>query len=251
MQTAVTQLALFPETDEPDPESGFSVRRSGRARRLSIKVYPRGRVEVVVPRRTSARAVQAFVESHRDWINNTRAAFAAEHPSEPFALPSRINLPAIDRAYCVRYERATEAQNVRYRTIGSTIVLSGATDDEKSCVAALRRWLTALAKKEFLPRLRALSAETGNAFQRMQVRGQRTCWGSHSGKGTVSLNFCLLFLEPRQLRYVLVHELCHARHMDHSARFWRLVGRFEPDYRQLDKGLNDAWTYIPTWVGLY
>jgi predicted metal-dependent hydrolase len=251
MPTAATQLALFPETIEPDPVSGFSVRRSGRARRLSIKVYPRGRVEVVVPRRTSARAVQAFVESHRDWINTTRAAFAAEHPSEPFALPSRINLPAIDRAFCVRYERATGAGLVRYRTVGSTVVLSGATDDAESCVAALRRWLTALAKKEFLPRLRALSAETGNAYQRMQVRGQRTCWGSHSGKGTVSLNFCLLFLEPRQLRYVLVHELCHARHMNHSSRFWQLVGRFEPDYRRLDKGLNDAWKYIPTWVGLY
>jgi len=251
MPTAATQLALFPEKIESDPVSGFSVRRSGRARRLSIKIYPRGRVEVVVPRRTSARAVQAFVESHLDWISKTRAAFAAEHPSEPFALPNRIDLPAIDRAFCVRYERATDAGIVRYRTVGSTVVLSGATDDEESCVAALRRWLVSLAKKEFPPRLRELSAETGNAYQRMQVRGQRTCWGSHSGRGTVSLNYCLLFLQPRQLRYVLVHELCHARHMNHSSRFWQLVGRFEPDYRRLDRGLNDAWKYIPTWVGLY
>ena len=251
MPKAATQLPLFSDTIEPDPESGFSVRRSGRARRLSIKVYPRGRVEVVVPNRTSARAVQEFVESHRDWIHRTRTAFAAEHPSEPFALPSRIDLPAIDRAFCVRYERATDAATVRHRTVGSTIVLSGGTDNEESCVAALKRWLMALAKQELLPRLRTLSAETGNPFQRMQVRGQRTCWGSHSGKGTVSLNYCLLFLEPRQLRYVLIHELCHARHMNHSARFWRLVGRFEPEYRRLDKGLNDAWRYIPTWVGLY
>jgi predicted metal-dependent hydrolase len=251
MPTSATQLALFSETDEPDPVSGFSVRRSGRARRLSIKVYPRGRVEVVVPHRTSARTVQAFVESHRGWIDKTRAAFAAQHPSEPFALPVRIDLPGIDRTFCVRYERATGSGTVRYRTIGSTVVLSGATDDEELCVAALRRWLMALAKKEFLPRLRALSAETGNAYRRMQVRGQRTCWGSYSGKGTVSLNYCLLFLQPRQLRYVLIHELCHARHMNHSARFWRLVGRFEPEYRRLDKGLNDAWKYIPTWVGLY
>jgi predicted metal-dependent hydrolase len=251
MQTAATQLPLFPERDEPDSESGFSVRRSDRARRLSIKVYPRGRVEVVVPRRTSARTVQAFVESHRSWISKTRAAFAAEHPAEPFALPSRIHLPAIDRAFCVRYERATDAGTVRYRTIGGTIVLSGATDDEESCVAALKRWLAGLAKQEFLPRLKALSAETGNAYRRMQVRGQRTCWGSHSGKGTISLNFCLLFLQPRQLRYVLVHELCHARHMNHSQRFWRLVGRHEPDYRRLDKALNEAWKHIPTWVGLY
>ena len=251
MQKAARQLPLFSETTEPDPVSGFSVRRSGRARRLSIKVFPRGRVEVVVPRRTSARAVREFVESQREWIHATRAAFAAEYHAEPFALPGRIKLPAIDRSFCVRYERATDAATVRYRTIGSTVVLSGATDNEDSCVAALKRWLVALARQEFVPRLRALSAETGNTYRQLQVRGQRTCWGSHSGKGTISLNFCLLFLEPRQLRYVLIHELCHARHMNHSARFWRLVCRFEPEYRRLDKGLNDAWRYIPTWVGLY
>ena len=49
----------------------------------------------------------------------------------------------------------------------------------------------------------------------------------------------------------MIHELCHARHMNHSRRFWRLVASFEPDYRRLDKDLNDSWKYIPTWVGIY
>ena len=44
---------------------------------------------------------------------------------------------------------------------------------------------------------------------------------------------------------------CHARHMNHSQRFWRLVGSFEPDFRKLDKDLNSCWNRIPTWVGLY
>ena len=85
----------------------------------------------------------------------------------------------------------------------------------------------------------------------MHVRGQKTCWGSHSSTGTISLNYCLMFLEARQLRYVMIHELCHARHMNHSPGFWRLVGSFEPDYRRLDKALNTCWKRIPTWVGIY
>ena len=60
-----------------------------------------------------------------------------------------------------------------------------------------------------------------------------------------------MFLEPRLMRYVMIHELCHARHMNHSARFWRQVGSFERDYRRLDKALNSCWKRIPTWVGIY
>ena len=231
--------------------SGFSVRESGRARRLSIKVYPRGRVEVVVPRRTSARAVQTFVDAHRDWIRDARAAFAAEHPPEPFSLPTSVRLPAVERAFCVRYSRDDEGRGVRYRVVGNTVVLSGAIDDEGQCVAALKRWLTSLAKKEYLPRLRALSDLTENRFRKLHVRGQKTCWGSHSSSGTISLNYCLMFLQPRMLRYVMIHELCHARHMNHSAQFWRLVASFEPDYRKIDRALNSAWRDIPIWVGIY
>jgi predicted metal-dependent hydrolase len=49
----------------------------------------------------------------------------------------------------------------------------------------------------------------------------------------------------------MIHELCHAKHMNHSRRFWALVRRFEPDYRKLDRQLTQAWHHIPTWVGIY
>ena len=231
--------------------SGFSVRESGRAKRLSIKVYPRGRVEVVVPRRTRPADVEAFVESHREWIREARARFAAEHPPEAFSLPDSVHLPGIGRSFCMRYDRDDSSAKVRYRVSGNTVILSGRTADETLCVKALKRWLTALAKKEYLPRLRSLSALTNNSFRRMHVRGQKTCWGSHSSSGTISLNYCLMFLSPAHLRYVMVHELCHARHMNHSQRFWRLVSSFEPQYRKLDRELNNSWKQIPVWVGIY
>ena len=244
-------MPLFSEVDQPDSMSGFSIRESGRARRLSIRVFPRGRVEVVVPMRTRPKEVREFVEAHRDWISKARANFAAEHEPEPFALPDVINLHAIDRQFSIQYAPAGGAKTVNYRQQGESVMLSGRTDDEQLCVRALKRWLTSIAKREYLPRLKTLSGLTGNSFSKLHVRGQRTCWGSHSSSGTISLNFCLLFLRPEQFRYVMIHELCHARHMNHSKRFWSLVGRFESDYRQLDKGLNVSWKQIPTWVGIY
>ena len=260
MSEPAQQLSLFDSLREPDSLSGFSVRRSKRARRLSVKVYPRGRVEVVVPRRTSARDVQAFVAENREWIDTTRAEFARLHPPEPFALPVRIELPAISLRVRVSYRADPDRSRVHYRyrsskdatgCDGGHLELSGPVHDAGSCVEALRRWLAAEARRRIEPQLRRLSALTGNGYRRLQVRGQRTCWGSHSSRGTVSVNYCLLFVAPELLRYLLVHELCHARHMNHSRRFWREVGRFEPDYRRLDKALGDAWMAVPTWVGIY
>ncbi len=214
-------------------------------------MFPRGRVEVVVPKRTRPRVVREFVEAHREWIDNARAEFAAEHPPEPFALPDRIWLGGIEKHFDVRYEPDEGASTVRYRNSGGAVVLSGQTTDEKLCVKALKRWLTRTARKEFEPRLRSLARLTGQSFRKLHVRGQRTCWGSHSSSGTISLNYCLLFLDPEHLRYVMIHELCHARHMNHSRRFWRLVGRYEPDFRRLDSDLDQSWKHISTWVGIY
>jgi predicted metal-dependent hydrolase len=195
--------------------------------------------------------VREFVEAHRDWIQKARESFAAEHPPEPFVLPTTVNLNGVGQQFKVRYEARRQAASVKYRAHSNTVTLYGRTEDEKLCVRALKRWLTKLAKREYAPRLRTLSGLTANTYKKLHVRGQRTCWGSHSSNGTISLNYCLMFLDPEHLRYVMIHELCHARHMNHSHRFWRLVAQFEPDYRRLDKDLNGSWKKIPTWVGIY
>jgi predicted metal-dependent hydrolase len=254
------QLTLFP-ADDPHLESAavaespevapiFSVRESARARRLSIKVFPRGKVEVVVPKRTRPGTVAAFVAENQDWIRRARDSFAAEHRPEPFALPRSIELPAVGRVVVVNYLQKP-GKTVRYRCSGDCLTLSGRVSDAKACISAIRRWLAVLARQEYAPRLNALSELTDLNFSRIQVRAQRTCWGSRSSSGTLSLNLCLLFLQPALLRYLMIHELCHGRHMNHSKRFWCLVGHFEPDYRALDRELTESWKSVPSWLGIY
>lgn len=216
-----------------------------------IKVYPGGRVEVVVPRRTRAADVQTFVQDNAAWIENAREAFAADYPSDAFALPETIRLPSIGRKLSVRYRPRPGATTVRYSLGENVLVLSGKTDDEQLCVRALRRCLSAIAKEEFAPRLRSLALLISTSYKRMQIRAQRTCWGSRSSSGTVSLNVCLLFLEPTIVRYLLIHELCHGRQMDHSQKFWKLVEKYEPDYRRLDRKLTESWRRVPPWMGVH
>jgi len=245
-------LPLFEaKPDEPGQKPGFSVRISHRAKRLSIKVFPRGRVEVVVPRRTSARAVKAFVDENREWIDRARDSFAKNYTPESFALPTEIALPTVDEQITVCYVPEAGTETVRFRMSNGKLTLSGKTDDEKQCVLALKRWLSGMARRSFEPRLRALSVLTETPYKKVHIRMQRTCWGSRSSSGTVSLNLCLLFLKPEITRYLMIHELCHGRHMNHSKRFWKLVSRFEPEYRALDRRLGESWRDVPNWLGVY
>ncbi len=251
MHSAAPQLPLFPEHDEPGFEPGFDVRESARARRLSIKVFPRGRIEVVVPKRTRPREVESFVDENREWIKRARESFAVKHPPEPFKLPDSVELRSLGRSIKVRYEPKKGADVVRFRGKGNEVVLSGQITNDKLCIRALKRWLASMARKEFEPRLCALSELTETTFIKLQVRAQRTCWGSRSGTGTLSLNLCLLFLEPELVRYLMIHELCHGRHMNHSKSFWRFVRKFEPDYKILDRELTECWNRVPSWLGIY
>ena len=214
-------------------------------------MFPRGRVEVVVPHRTSAKAVKAFVEENRAWIDRARESFAENYTPEPFALPSRISLPSIDLQVFVRFRAEKDAKTVRTRCTNNILTLSGNTNDDTECVKALKRWLARTARKAFEPRLRALSLRTATPYKKIHIRLQRTCWGSRSSSGTVSLNLCLLFLAPELTRYLMLHELCHGQHMNHSKRFWKFVSNFEPDYRNLDRRLGESWRDVPSWLGIY
>jgi hypothetical protein len=76
----------------------------------------------------------------------------------------------------------------------------------------------------------------GVEYRRIEIRGQRTRWGSCSSKGTLSFNWRLALAPFEVLDYIVVHELCHLREPNHSARFWRLVASRRPNWRK-----HDAW----------
>ena len=239
------QLQLF-ESREASPL--WSVRVSRRARRLSVRVYPGGRVEVVVPPGASAATVQRFVGTHREWIEqrvsdlSTVAGIAIE------TLPQRVELAALGRSYAVQY-RSTASRVTRASIVGEgCLEISGATHDGKAVGAALRNWLFDLAEHELLRELRRMAQIGEFAFQRLQIRRQRTRWGSCSASGTISLNVCVLFQPVDVMRYLLIHELSHTRHMNHSRRFWALVESLEPDYQRLDRELLRGWQRVPGWM---
>jgi predicted metal-dependent hydrolase len=212
---------------------------------LSVRVYPGGRVEVVAPQGASPIIVQRFIGEHRQWIDDRVQAFAGLVTPDT-ELPTTIELPAIGRRFNVEYvERAGRVQVSEH---DHRLLVMGPSADRRAIAVALRHWLGELASTELGVRLSAVATQTQLVYSRLQIRRQRTRWGSCSASGTISLNVCLLFLDPAVVRYLLVHELCHTKQMNHSVRFWSLVAVHQPDYRSLDRALLGGWQQVPWWM---
>ena len=96
------------------------------------------------------------------------------------------------------------------------------------------------AAKEYIPkRVEYYHAFTGGQYTKITIRDQKTRWGSCSSNGTLSFSFRLMMAPPRILDYVVVHELCHLTHMNHSKEFWNMVETILPDYKEHRKWLKE------------
>ena len=213
-----------------------------------MRVFRDGIVEIVVPPRTGPRQVADFVQRHRAWIERhlRRNRLA---PPEPFP-PQALHLAALgERWECVPDPDRSGVRVLRKATSGAPGALrigTGPAADRMN--RALVNWLIRHAREAFGPLLAAEAQAMGREYRRLQIRRQRGRWGSCSARGTISLNCCLLFQEPAVVRYLLVHELSHLAHMNHSHRFWEHVARHEPCWRELDRQLRRGWEAVPAWV---
>ena len=229
----------------------YAIRRSDRARRARI-VVDAGGVEVVVPRRMPLREVEPFVAEKEAWIQRTLRRYRTATLDGP-----RVDLrdggcvPYLGRELALRV--IVEPGRVRphvalraVRTVRDATQLELAPSQElvvkvgeaPQLRAALERWYRRRARAEVAPRLDAATARAGTGYRRLTIRGQRTRWASCSDGGSMSFNWRLLLAPAEVLDYVVEHEVAHLEVMGHSRRFWALVERRVPDYRDHEKWLR-------------
>lgn len=241
----------------------YQLKRSSKARYLRLSISAHSGVQLTVPLRCSERRIAQFLQSKFAWLDKHLQRFAAQgfesvntgasDVVDPAALlqllPSEIMLPAVSERWQIMYFSKPLSTELSLKVIEPfSLWISGALDQAPAIMEILHKWLRQRACAVFSPMLMALSQELTMTYKRLTVRAQRTRWGSCSAQGAISLNDRLLFLSPELMRHVMIHELCHLREPNHSANFWSLVTRFDPQTPQHRINMRNAMWQIPAWA---
>ena len=230
----------------------FTVRHSPKAKNLRLKVTPEDGLCVVVPRGFDEARIPGILKRKKEWIADAlteakeRKRFLEPRPAQH--LPESILLQALGEQWIVSYREIPSKVGLGIRQEGHELVLSGAAFGRNAVLSKLKKWLRDKVSHDLEPLARNVAKKSGFELGRVLVKSQRTRWASCSFRGNLALNTKLLFLPPELVRYVLVHELSHTVHMNHSQDFWRLVVCHEPRYRVLDQQLRAAWKLVPRWL---
>jgi predicted metal-dependent hydrolase len=200
-------------------EVPYRIRRSDRARRVRVSVDALEGVEVVLPRRATARDARVAMRELGPWVQRRLAQI--ERAREELGRRDGY-VPYLGDELAV----VPEPGRTRPRRRGDDLLVPAADWRD-----AAERWYRRAARAEVAPRLDRACETAGARWTRLSIRGQRTRWASCSPTGAMSFNWRLLLAPAPVLDAVVWHEVCHLDVADHSPRFWALLERRCPDYK--------------------
>jgi predicted metal-dependent hydrolase len=212
----------------------YILRYSGRARHVSFKIDAKQGLQVILPPGYPTEGLDGLLKERQSWILKHLPRYervqAAEHQyisgeKLPF-LGEEYELEVIPTQSGKQTTVARQAKFIRVRLQGAVLP----TEQSEIVRAALEAWYRAQAKSYLTQRARELATAHGFEFENLAIKGQRTRWGSCSSKKNLNFNWRLMMAPPAAVDYVIIHELCHLKEMNHSPRFWALVAGLCPNY---------------------
>lgn len=221
-----------------DDEFGrIILKRNANAKYVRLRMQADGQLIVTLPRFAAERHALEL-------INNSRTAIRSWHEKHATKTIAYAHGDRIGQSHTLECHLTANAQSsAKLNGLTLEVRLANNANLHDNNVQQLIRPLIGKAlQKEaraYLPRrLRYLADQHGFMYKKVRFGTQKGRWGSCSSSGTISLNVALMALDPNLIDYVLIHELCHTEHMNHSARFWSLVESCLPDYKLRRKRLK-------------
>jgi predicted metal-dependent hydrolase len=211
---------------------GFSVQvvRTNRRKTASIQVVD-GQVRVVVPKRLDNEMIQELVQKKTRWIHKKLLLQREVAPIQPKLFLSGECFPYLGDIY--RLE-VTWGEPQPPRLDGGQLVaqVRRSADHQQVVREALVKWYQAQAKEMLTERTHYWAKHLALQPTDVRVKGFKSRWGSCHGNGRIQLNWVLVLAPLHIIDYVIVHELCHLIHLNHSPAFWQCVQQVIPDYRE-------------------
>lgn len=219
------------------------VLRRAKRRTIGLSIDHRG-LRVGAPRRSSLLEVETIILRHGEWVVQKLNEWRTRRRPEPLCIVDGIQLPMLGAQLEVRLALGANrgvwsAQEIHVLT------LCLRSPDEAGRV--LEKVLRERARELFLERLAHYAALLGVAVPGLALSAARTRWGSCSLKSGIRLNWRLIHFPRHVVDYVVAHELAHLREMNHSPRFWSVVGHLYPAYRAARDELKVLAAHIPHW----
>ncbi len=207
---------------------------------LGIEVHPDQRVVIRAPMGCTEEVIAERVRKRAPWISRQIADFQRYSPRTP----QRQYVSGETHLYLGRHYRlkvgAGETASVRMTRGQLSVTMPGIPDPE-GVKTMLHRWYLDHARQVFSEVIdQCLTKFKGYQRPRLLVRTMQSRWGSLSKTGSMTLNANLVRAPRACIEYVVAHELCHLRHRDHDASFFKLLGRVMPDWEQRKQRLESA-----------
>ena len=193
---------------------------------VAIVIERDGRLTVRAPLHLSGLRIQAFVESHADWIAKNRTRMQAASPPPARRFVEGETFLYLGHAYPLNLVSALQPALV-FDGVSFRLAKSSLPKAEETFV----RWYKQQARHLIAERVLAIAGKYGFRYQKIRISSARTRWGSCSSRGTLSFTYRLIMAPTQVLDYVVMHELVHTQIKNHSKNFWNKVGELMPDYR--------------------
>jgi hypothetical protein len=228
----------------------YQLIRSNRRKTLAIQIK-QGNVVVRAPHFLNKSEINSFIDRKRDWLRQKIAQQQAALLEKPalFTQGCTVYSEGIAKILYVAYQTKSvvyENENTIFVYLSNRITkhLNTKQDQQKAIKNALEHWFKQKALIYLPQRLKVMSAHCGLSANELHIRLYKARWGSCNAKGKISLNYLLMMLPSFVIDYVIIHELCHLVHLNHSANFWSLVSTNCTDYKKAKEWLKQHQIHL-------
>lgn len=217
--------------------NGFiaEVIRSRRRKTAEIRVEE-GAVSIVVPADTCVEKIDRLLQSKRAWIKEKMILQRELVVPGDKEYVSGEAFPYLGRNYRLKVERGPFAP---VKLLNGRLVVRVPQGGQPHMIRnALVRWYKRQAAQKLTEKVERYAPMVGVKPAGVSIKTFKSRWGSCTAKGELQFNWLIMLAPNRMVDYVVIHELCHLLHHDHSPEFWREVARVMPDYQQCKEWLR-------------